>query len=115
MRNQRSPSFGYPPPTTYKLKVIAVKMTRSVVTIAWNIRRMAVLKGGEAKTEIDARAAQRFAGEEADYKAKVKAREEQGERTGKKPRGTPPAPPTPGPVPLASRHAHTTGPYGARR
>ena len=49
------------------------------------------------RPEIEARAAQRFAREQADYEAKVKAREEQGERTGKKPRGTPPAPPTPGP------------------
>ena len=52
---------------------------------------------GEAKAEIEARAAQRFAGEQADYEAKRKAREEQEERTGKKPRGAPPAPPTPGP------------------
>ena len=61
-------------------------------------RREARLKAiGEAKAEIEARAAQRFAGEQADYEAKGKAREAQSERTGKKPRGTPPAPPTPGP------------------
>jgi len=61
-------------------------------------RREARLKAiGEAKVEIEARAAARFAREQADYEAKVKAREEQGERTGKKPCGTPPAPPTPGP------------------
>lgn len=61
-------------------------------------RREARLQAiGEAKAEIEARAAQRFAGEQADYEAKVKAREEQSERTGKKPRGAPPAPPTPGP------------------
>jgi Transposase DDE domain len=52
---------------------------------------------GEAKAEIKARAAQRFAGEQADHEAKVKARQEQEARTGRKPRGTPPAPPTPGP------------------
>jgi hypothetical protein len=61
-------------------------------------RREARLQAiGEAKAEIEVRAAQRFAGEQADYEAKVKAREEQSERTGKKPRGIPPAPPTPGP------------------
>ncbi|MGH8513673.1 MAG: transposase, partial [Gammaproteobacteria bacterium] len=52
---------------------------------------------GEAKAEIEARAAERFAREQADYEAKVKAREEKEERTGRKPRGTPPVPPTPGP------------------
>ena len=52
---------------------------------------------GEAKAEIEARAAERFAGEKASYEAKRKAREEQSERTGKNPRGTPPTPPTPGP------------------
>jgi transposase len=61
-------------------------------------RREARLQAiGEAKAEIEARAAQRFAGEQADYETKVKAREEQSERTGQKPRGAPPAPPTPGP------------------
>ena len=54
---------------------------------------------GEAKAEIEARAAERFAREQAEYEAKVKARQEQEARTGKKPRGTPPAPPTPGPAP----------------
>ena len=53
---------------------------------------------GEAKTEIEARAAQRFAGEQADYAAQGEgARSAKSERTGKKPRGAPPAPPTPGP------------------
>ena len=61
-------------------------------------RREARLKAiGEAKAEIEARAAARFACEQADYEAKVKAREEQCERTGQKLRGTPRAPPTPGP------------------
>ena len=61
-------------------------------------RREARLQAiGEAKAEIEARAAQRFAGAKADYETKVKAREEQSERTGQKPRGAPPAPPTPGP------------------
>lgn len=52
---------------------------------------------GEAKAEIKARAAERFAREQADHEAKVKARQEQEARTGRKPRGTPAAPPTPGP------------------
>ena len=61
-------------------------------------RREARLQAiGEAKAEIEARAAERFARERADYEAKRKAREEKEECTGRKPRGTPPAPPTPGP------------------
>ena len=49
-------------------------------------RREARLQAiGEAKAEIEARAAQRFAGEQANYETKVKAREEQSERTGQKP------------------------------
>ena len=41
-------------------------------------RREARLKAiGEAKAEIEARAAERFAREQADYEAKAKAREEQ--------------------------------------
>jgi len=51
----------------------------------------------DAKAEIEARAAERFAGEQAEYEAKVKAREEKEKRTGKKPRGKPPTPPTAGP------------------
>ena len=50
-----------------------------------------------AKAEIEARAVERFAREQAEYEAKVKAREEQRQRTGKKPRGRPPTPPTAGP------------------
>ena len=61
-------------------------------------RREARLQAiGEAKAEIEARAAERFAREQAEYEAKVKARQEQEARTGQKPRGKPPAPPTPGP------------------
>ncbi len=51
----------------------------------------------DAKAEIEARAAERFEREQAEYKAKVKAREDKHKRTGKKPRGKPPAPPTAGP------------------
>ena len=61
-------------------------------------RREARLQAiGEAKAEIEARAAQRLAREQAEYEAKVKARQEQEARTGQKPRGKPPAPPTSGP------------------
>jgi transposase len=51
----------------------------------------------DAKAELEARAAERFAGEQAEYEAKVKAREDKHKRTGKKPRGKPPTLPTAGP------------------
>jgi len=51
----------------------------------------------QAKVEIEARAAERFAREQDEYEAKVKVREDKQQRTGKKPRGKPPAPPTEGP------------------
>lgn len=50
-----------------------------------------------AKTEIEARAAERAVREQAEYQAKLAAREERSRRTGKKPRGKPPSPPTAGP------------------
>ena len=49
-----------------------------------------------AKAELQARAAERYAAEQADYDAKLRARADKTERTGKKPRGKPPSPPTPG-------------------
>jgi transposase len=51
----------------------------------------------EAKAEIEARAAERFAAEQAGYEAKVKARADKEEHTGKKPRGKSPTPPSAGP------------------
>jgi|TARA_B100000315_G_C14531123_1_gene566224 transposase len=57
--------------------------------------RLDAIKG--AKAEIEARAAERFAREQAEYEAKVKAREDKQKRTGKKPRGKPPTAPTAGP------------------
>lgn len=57
--------------------------------------RLRAIKG--AKAEIEARAAERFAREQAEYEAKVKAREDKQKHTGKKPRGKPPTPPTAGP------------------
>ena len=56
--------------------------------------RLAAIR--QAKTQIEARAAERDAREQADYEAKMKAREEKAARTGKKPGGKPPAPPSPG-------------------
>jgi transposase len=49
-----------------------------------------------AKKEIEARAGERFAREQAEYKAKLKARADQQKRTGNKPGGKPPSPPTAG-------------------
>ena len=50
-----------------------------------------------AKAEIERRAAQRFAKEQEEHKAKVAAREAKEKATGKKPRGRTPTPPEPGP------------------
>ena len=49
-----------------------------------------------AKAELQARDAERYAAEQAEYEAKLKARADKTEQTGKKPRGKPPSPPTPG-------------------
>jgi transposase len=51
----------------------------------------------DAKTQIEARAAERLAREQAEYEAKLAARQAKQARTGKKPRGKPPAPPVEGP------------------
>lgn len=51
----------------------------------------------EAKAEIEARAAERFAAEQSEYEAKVKARADKEEHTGKNPRGKSPTPPSAGP------------------
>ncbi len=51
----------------------------------------------EAKAVLEARAAERYAVEQAEYEAKMGERADKAEQTGKKPRGKPPAPPTPGP------------------
>ena len=52
-----------------------------------------------AKAEIEVRAAERYAAEQAEYEAKMKAREDEEQRTGKKTRGKPPTPPVAGPKP----------------
>ena len=50
----------------------------------------------EAKTKIEARAEERFEGDQAEHQAKLLARQEQAQRTGKKPGGRPPQPPSGG-------------------
>ena len=56
--------------------------------------RLAAIR--QAKAQIEAHAAERDAGEQADHEAKMKAREEKTARTGKKPGGKPPEPPSSG-------------------
>ena len=56
--------------------------------------RLAAIR--QAKAQIEARAAERDAQEQADYEAKIKAREDKTARTGKRPGGKPPTPPSPG-------------------
>ena len=56
-------------------------------------------KLAEARTKIEARAAERLAREQAAYEAKVAAREAKAKARGKKPGGKPPAPPAAGPRP----------------
>ena len=51
---------------------------------------------GQAKEQIEARAAERDAQEKSEFDAKMKAREDKSARTGKKPGGKPPAPPSAG-------------------
>jgi len=53
----------------------------------------------QAKAQIEARAAERYARERAAYEQKMAARQAQEERTGRKPGGSPPAAPEPGPQP----------------
>jgi hypothetical protein len=52
-----------------------------------------------AKVKIEARAAERFAREQADHEAKLAARAAKAAARGRKPGGTAPQPPTPGPRP----------------
>src|SRR5260370_496376 len=50
-----------------------------------------------AKAVLQARAAERYAAEQAEYEAKVREREEKAKRRGRRPGGKPPQPPTSGP------------------
>jgi transposase len=56
--------------------------------------RLAAIR--QAKAQIETRAAERDAREQADFDVKMKAREDKTAHTGKKPGGKPPAPPSPG-------------------
>ena len=51
----------------------------------------------QAKAQIEARAAERYAQEQAAYEQKMVARAAKEKRTGRKPGGSPPVPPAPGP------------------
>lgn len=62
----------------------------------------------EAKREIEARARQRYEGEQAEYAAKMAARQAKEAATGKKPRGKEPTPPSPIPHPTDQVN-HTDG------
>jgi transposase len=61
------------------------------------LRRTRLARLEEAKAVLEARAAARFAAEQAEYEAKRAERAEKEARTGRKPGGRPPTPPTPGP------------------
>jgi transposase len=58
-------------------------------------RRLAVI--AQAKTEIERRAAERYAIEQQEYEAKVAEREAKAKASGRKPRGKSPIPPSAGP------------------
>jgi len=63
------------------------------------LRKERMKKLAAARTEIEARAKERFKREQAEYDAKMAARTAKAEATGKKPGGKPPAPPVEGPGP----------------
>lgn len=63
--------------------------------IARREERLAAIAAAKAK--IEARAAERYAREKAEYEAKMQARENQAPAKGKKPRGPGPTPPSAGP------------------
>jgi transposase len=60
-------------------------------------RQERLLNLGEARQVLEARAAERYQAELAEYQAKLQAREEKARETGRKPRGPAPKPPVPGP------------------
>ncbi len=63
--------------------------------IAFREGRLAHL--AQAQAVLEARAAERYQTEQAEYEAKVRARAEKAQQQGRKPGGRPPTPPTPGP------------------
>jgi transposase len=60
-------------------------------------RKDRLARMAEARTVLEARAAERTILEQAEYEAKMRSRDDQEKHTGKKLPGKPPAPPTPGP------------------
>ena len=60
-------------------------------------RQARLLRLAAARAELEERARERDAGEQAAYAAQVREREERARRSGRQPRGRPPQPPTPGP------------------
>jgi len=66
-------------------------------------------KLAEARTKIEARAAERSAREQAEYEAKVAAREAKAKASGKKPGGRPPSPPAAGARPDRSDQSDRRG------
>lgn len=61
------------------------------------IRQQRLVRLAQAKAVLEARAAERYQAEQAEFDAKQRARDAQAKRTQRKPRGRPPQPPTPGP------------------
>ncbi len=60
------------------------------------LRQQRLANLAEAKQVLQARAAERYAAEQAEYEAKLLARQAKTQATGRKPGGQPPRPPTPG-------------------
>jgi transposase len=62
-----------------------------------SLRQDRLARLAEAKVVLEARAVERFATEQAEYKVKVAEREAKAKKRGRKPGGRPPKPPTAGP------------------
>jgi hypothetical protein len=63
------------------------------------LRQQRLTRLAEAKAVLEARAAERYAAEQAEFEAKQRERDAKARRDKRKPPGRPPAPPTPGPRP----------------
>lgn len=63
------------------------------------IREQRLARLAEAKAVLEARAAERYAAEQAEFAAKQRERDAKAQRDHRKPPGRPPEPPTPGPRP----------------
>jgi len=62
-----------------------------------DIRQQRLVRLAEAKAVLEARAAERYAAEQAEFEAKQRERDAKAQRDNRKPPGRPPEPPTPGP------------------